>query len=206
MKHRSRRFGKVPEQEIYLNVVSEPLLTLAIIKAFYTSRQASDREMDHRLEYLFWRIWSSRDLLNHINIKYLDGLVSRIMTSEPLTSSAWTRHEQVSASQPPSIYVRLFPSYRTRLPLANSRPAFHSQPLAQQPLSLLHPSLNPSPCLRARIPGLSMRPRGLQLYTRSSKSPILPMMSRRKRLASSSSSPMVEVVPAAHPIHPLQMW
>ncbi|KAJ5263482.1 hypothetical protein N7478_011087 [Penicillium angulare] len=49
--------------------------------------QASNKEMDRRLEYLFWRIWSSDDLLERTNIKYLDGLVSRIMASEPLPLS-----------------------------------------------------------------------------------------------------------------------
>jgi len=78
------------------------------MKAFYTSRQASDREMDHRLEYLFWRIWSSKYLLDRINIKYLDELVSRIMASEPLASSAWTVHEQVSTSLASSVYVYIF--------------------------------------------------------------------------------------------------
>ncbi|KAJ5913360.1 hypothetical protein N7504_002243 [Penicillium tannophilum] len=72
----------------------------AIMKAFFTSRQASDREMDHRLEYLFWRIWSSKDLLDHINMKYMDWLVSRIMASEPLVPSAWAAHEQTSLSLP----------------------------------------------------------------------------------------------------------
>ncbi|KAJ5524783.1 hypothetical protein N7494_011433 [Penicillium frequentans] len=71
-------------------------------QAFFTSRQASDREMDHRLEYLFWRIWSSKDLLEHINMKYLDWLVSRIMASEPLVPSAWAAHEQTSFSLPVS--------------------------------------------------------------------------------------------------------
>ncbi|KAJ6092802.1 hypothetical protein N7486_008091 [Penicillium sp. IBT 16267x] len=76
-------------------------LVKAFWQAFFTSRQASDREMDHRLEYLFWRIWSSKDLLDHIDIKYLDGLVSRIMASEPLASSAWTP-QQTSLSLPES--------------------------------------------------------------------------------------------------------
>lgn len=104
-EHRSRVSGKVLKQGTYLIVVSRPLLIVAIMKAFFTSRQASDREMDHRLEYLFWRIWSSKDLLEHINMKYLDWLVSRIMASEPLVPSAWAAHEQVSTYHTSSIYV-----------------------------------------------------------------------------------------------------
>ncbi|KAJ5647448.1 hypothetical protein N7490_003820 [Penicillium lividum] len=56
--------------------------------AFHTSRHASDREIDHRLEYLFWRIWSSDDLMNQVSVAYLDGLVSRILDSGPIASSA----------------------------------------------------------------------------------------------------------------------
>ncbi|KAJ5759965.1 hypothetical protein N7520_007121 [Penicillium odoratum] len=56
--------------------------------AFHTSRHASDREIDHRLEYLFWRIWSSDNLMNQVTVAYLDDLVSRILDSGPIASSA----------------------------------------------------------------------------------------------------------------------
>lgn len=52
--------------------------------------------MDSRLEYLFWRIWSSRNLLDHTDITGLDNLVTRIMASEPLKFSKPSQQHQVS--------------------------------------------------------------------------------------------------------------
>ncbi|KAJ5665526.1 uncharacterized protein N7477_007974 [Penicillium maclennaniae] len=50
-------------------------------QAFYVSRQASNTQTDRRLEYLFWRIWSSETLQDDASIESLDRLVSRIMSS-----------------------------------------------------------------------------------------------------------------------------
>lgn len=51
--------------------------------AFFASRQVSQNDTDRRLEYLFWRIWSSETLLYQTNLESLDRLVSRIVV-EPL--------------------------------------------------------------------------------------------------------------------------
>lgn len=54
---------------------------VALDIAFYVSRQATNTQTDRRLEYLFWRIWSSETLQDDASIESLDRLVSRIMSS-----------------------------------------------------------------------------------------------------------------------------
>lgn len=53
--------------------------------AFFASRQASQNDTDRRLEYLFWRIWSSETLLYQTNLESLDRLVSRIVVQPLIT-------------------------------------------------------------------------------------------------------------------------
>ncbi|KAJ5735566.1 uncharacterized protein N7483_000691 [Penicillium malachiteum] len=72
--------------ELHGSEIVDRTLIKRFWQAFFISRQTSKKEVDRRLEYLFWRIWSSEDLLDHTNIHYLDSLVSRIMASEPLNS------------------------------------------------------------------------------------------------------------------------
>lgn len=72
--------------------------------AFSASRQASRSEVDQRLEYLFWRIWGSDELLGRINLKYLNGLVSHILSS----SSTSTKQARVSSSPPWTFFSLTF--------------------------------------------------------------------------------------------------
>ncbi|KAJ6107856.1 hypothetical protein N7523_009179 [Penicillium sp. IBT 18751x] len=66
-------------------------------QAFYVSRQASNTQTDRRLEYLFWRIWSSETLQDDASIESLDRLVSRIM------SSSETIKPQIHPSSEPAL-------------------------------------------------------------------------------------------------------
>ncbi|KAJ5689524.1 hypothetical protein N7462_003916 [Penicillium macrosclerotiorum] len=50
-------------------------------QVFLASRKASHNDMDERMEYLFWRIWSSRALLASLDVQTLSHLVSRITQS-----------------------------------------------------------------------------------------------------------------------------
>lgn len=52
--------------------------------AYYTSRRASKDETEHRLEHLFWRIWSDRGLSKQMNTRTLDRLILRIKSPEVL--------------------------------------------------------------------------------------------------------------------------
>ncbi|KAJ5324021.1 hypothetical protein N7476_002621 [Penicillium atrosanguineum] len=54
-------------------------------QAFYVSRQATNTQTDRRLEYLFWRIWSSETLQDDASIESLDRLVSRILSPSETT-------------------------------------------------------------------------------------------------------------------------
>ncbi|KAJ5100459.1 hypothetical protein N7456_006511 [Penicillium angulare] len=107
---------KIPESLVTISQIPSPSEILGeknvdrtMIKgfwqAFFISRQASNKEMDRRLEYLFWRIWSSDDLLGRTNIKYLDGLVSRIMASEPLPSSSPNKQDTVMPNSDSQKYM-----------------------------------------------------------------------------------------------------
>ncbi|CAG8014959.1 unnamed protein product [Penicillium salamii] len=53
-------------------------------RAYYTSRRASKDETEHRLEHLFWRIWSDRGLSKQMNTRTLDRLILRIKSPEVL--------------------------------------------------------------------------------------------------------------------------
>lgn len=61
-------------------------------QAFSASRQASQSEVDQRLEYLFWRIWSSEELARRTNLQSLNCLVSNILTS---TSAKEARPQKI---------------------------------------------------------------------------------------------------------------
>lgn len=76
--------------------------------AFSTSRQTSTSEMDSRLEYLFWRIWSSRNLLDKTDITGLDNLVTRIMASEPLEFFKSNQQQQVSIASSHDFLLRRY--------------------------------------------------------------------------------------------------
>ncbi|KAJ5908178.1 hypothetical protein N7495_000860 [Penicillium taxi] len=59
---------------------SEKLNGAAI--TFFTSNKVSKTKTDGRLEYLFWRIWSSEALLNNLDVSLIDRLVTNIMHSD----------------------------------------------------------------------------------------------------------------------------
>lgn len=90
--------------------------------AFFTSRHASKSETDKRLEYLFWRVWSSQSLLAHTNVQYLNRLVSRIMVPcEPSPQQLSPKHERDSA---PLLRLPVDP-----LPLTSTISHLNQQPL-----------------------------------------------------------------------------
>lgn len=60
---------------------------LTVMTVFTTSRQASKDDTHRRLEYLFWRIWSSDHLTGRTDLQALDHLITRIMAAEPLHST-----------------------------------------------------------------------------------------------------------------------
>lgn len=88
------------------------LLYPTVIKAdrkpvYYISRLASKDETEHRLEHLFWRIWSKPSLATHLDARTLDRLILRIKTpnvlvGQKVTSSvSESNKERVSVITPP---------------------------------------------------------------------------------------------------------
>ncbi|KAJ5134160.1 hypothetical protein N7526_005525 [Penicillium atrosanguineum] len=71
-------------------------------QAFYVSRQATNTQTDRRLEYLFWRIWSSETLQDDASIESLDRLVSRILSpSETTKPQAPSKPQSTNRSKSP---------------------------------------------------------------------------------------------------------
>ncbi|KAJ5182767.1 hypothetical protein N7492_000383 [Penicillium capsulatum] len=97
----------LPSQVTGQEVLDRPVVG-KLWQAFHASRRASHNEVDHRLEYLFWRLWGSHELLHHIGLSALDDLVSTIATS---TSS----QARVSSS-PPGASLTLTPSQPQKIP------------------------------------------------------------------------------------------
>ena len=58
--------------------------------AYTTSRRNSKDETEHRLEHLFWRIWSNRGLSKQMNTRTLDRLILRIKSPEVLVGQETT--------------------------------------------------------------------------------------------------------------------
>ncbi|KAJ5709175.1 hypothetical protein N7493_010509 [Penicillium malachiteum] len=123
--------------ELHGSEIVDRTLIKSFWQAFFISRQTSKKEVDRRLEYLFWRIWSSEGLLDHTNIHYLDSLVSRIMASEPLDSGK----DGVKFSSPSSGAMRPCTSPRAVPQLEAENPGqSKSAPHTGTPASL-HPIL-----------------------------------------------------------------
>ncbi|KAJ5322642.1 hypothetical protein N7452_010931 [Penicillium brevicompactum] len=59
-------------------------------QAYTTSRRNSKDETEHRLEHLFWRIWSNRGLSKQMNTRTLDRLILRIKSPEVLVGQETT--------------------------------------------------------------------------------------------------------------------
>lgn len=90
------------------NHLSYPIIIKADRKpVYYISRLASKDETEHRLEHLFWRIWSKPSLATHLDARTLDRLILRIKTpnvlvGQKVTSSvSESNKERVSVITPP---------------------------------------------------------------------------------------------------------
>ncbi|KAJ5191313.1 uncharacterized protein N7498_010298 [Penicillium cinerascens] len=97
-------------------------------QAFFVSRQASNNQTDRRLEYLFWRIWSSDTLQSDASIESLDRLVSRIMES---------------SNEMPKTPVKIPPSPELTQP---------SQHLPSAPRAIPHTSSKSQPAIQSKSP------------------------------------------------------
>ncbi|KAJ5573938.1 uncharacterized protein N7459_008365 [Penicillium hispanicum] len=105
-------------------------------KVFFASRKASENETDQRLEYLFWRIWSSRRILAQTDVQFLDRLLSGITASEPINIPPTTKCDESNSMSPtPSIRASPRPIHHTH---SKSQPVTTVQPPLQSILKKSH--------------------------------------------------------------------
>ncbi|KAJ5966314.1 hypothetical protein N7481_013028 [Penicillium waksmanii] len=118
--------SQVTPEELRRTQNVDLIMVKGLWQAFLVSRRASESQADRRLEYLFWRIWSSESLLTEMKVGRLNDLVSRIILPTGQTGKPPTKQARKSRAQPEYHPITGSPSYAVSQPV--SQPEMKPQP------------------------------------------------------------------------------